>query len=81
MQKFPGGLAVKDLLLSFLWFGSLLQCGFNFWPEDFCMLQVQPPQKWLLQIGKEEIKLFVNGMIIYIENVKQLTKKTPETNT
>ena len=33
-----------------------------------------------IQIGKEEIKLslFTNDMIVYVENLKKLTEKTPE---
>ena len=30
---------VKDLTLSLLWLGSLLQCGFDPWPGKFRMLQ------------------------------------------
>ena len=33
--EFPGGLAVKDLVLSLLW------CGFRPWPGTFHMLQEQ----------------------------------------
>ena len=34
------------------------------------------------QIGKEDIKLslFTDGMIVYIEQLKEWTKETPETN-
>ena len=35
-QKFPGGLAVKDLELPLLW------CEFNPWPWNFHMLQEWP---------------------------------------
>ena len=33
-----------------------------------------------IQIGKEEVKLslFADGMIVYVENPKELTKKLPE---
>ena len=34
--EFPGGLAVKDLALSLLWF------GFNPWHGNFCMLWAWP---------------------------------------
>ena len=37
--EFPGGLAVKDLVL------SLLCLGFTPWPENFCMLRVWPGNK------------------------------------
>ena len=33
---------VKDLVLSLLWLWSLLWHGFNPWPGNFHMLQVQP---------------------------------------
>ena len=34
--EFSGGLVVKHPSLSLLW------CGFNPWPRNFCMPQVQP---------------------------------------
>lgn len=33
--EFPGGLAVKDPVLSLLWIGSLQWCGFEPWPGKF----------------------------------------------
>ena len=38
--EFPGGLVIKDPALSLLWLGPLLWHGFDFWPRNFCMLQV-----------------------------------------
>ena len=37
--KFPGGLAVKDLILSLLWL------GLDPYPNNFCMLWVQPKKR------------------------------------
>ena len=31
---------VKDLVLSLPWLMSLLWCGFDPWPRNFCMLRV-----------------------------------------
>ena len=31
--------------LSLPWLGSLLQHGFDLWPQNFCMLQVWPKKK------------------------------------
>ena len=45
LQEFPGGLAVKDLVLSLLWLESLLWLGFNPWYRYFCILRVQPKKK------------------------------------
>ena len=36
---------VKNLVLSLLWFGSQLWCGFYPWPRNFCMLCVKPVEK------------------------------------
>ena len=33
--EFVGALAVKDLVLSLLWLGSLLWCRFDPWPGNF----------------------------------------------
>ena len=38
----PGGLAIKDLVLSLLWLMLLLWLRFSPWPENFCVPQVQP---------------------------------------
>ena len=35
-QEFPGGLAVKDLMLSLLW------CRFDPWAGNFCMPGLKP---------------------------------------
>ena len=40
--EFPGGLVVKDLVLSLLWLRSLLWRGFNPWPRKCCMLWTWP---------------------------------------
>ena len=37
----PGGLVVKDLVLSLLWLGSLKWHGFDPWPRNLCMLQAR----------------------------------------
>ena len=44
-EEFPGGLAVKDLALSFLWFRSLLWHRFDTWPGNFHMLCAWPKKK------------------------------------
>ena len=44
-EEFPGGLAVKDLMLSPLWLWSLLWHGFDPWPRNFCMLQCGQKKK------------------------------------
>ena len=36
---------VKDLVLPLLWLGWLLWWGFNPWPRNFCMPQLQPKKK------------------------------------
>ena len=36
---------VKDPALSLLCLWLLLWCGFDLWPENFCMPRVQPPPK------------------------------------
>ena len=38
-EEFPGGLVVKDSVLSLLWL------GLDPWPGNFCMLQVQLKKK------------------------------------
>ena len=38
-EEFPLAQQVKDLALLLLW------CGFDPWPEKFCILQVQPKKK------------------------------------
>ena len=38
-MEFPGGLVVKDSVLSLLWL------GLNFWPRNFCRLWAQPKKK------------------------------------
>ena len=38
-KEFPGGLAVKNLALSLLW------CGSDLWPENFCMQQAWPKKE------------------------------------
>ena len=43
--EFPGGLAVKDPVLSLLWLWSLLWHRFNFWSRNFWMPQAQPKKK------------------------------------
>ena len=43
--EFVGALAVKDLVLSLLWLGSLLWCRFDPWPGNFCMQRAQPKKK------------------------------------
>ena len=35
LREFPGGLAVKDLVLSLLWLWLLLWCMFDPWPGNF----------------------------------------------
>ena len=35
----------KYQVLSLLWLGSLLWCGFDAWPGNFCMLPAQPKEK------------------------------------
>ena len=44
-QEFPGGLVVKDPVLSLWWLGSLMRCGFDSWPGNFCILYVQQKKK------------------------------------
>ena len=39
---FPGGLMVKDSVLSLLWLRSLLWLGFFPWPGNVCMPWVWP---------------------------------------
>ena len=36
---------VKDPVLSLLWLGSLVWCGFGPWPRNFCVLQAWPKGK------------------------------------
>ena len=36
---------VKDLTLTVQWLRSLLWRGLNPWPENFCMMQVQPENR------------------------------------
>ena len=38
-------LVVKDMALSLLWLGLLLWIGFDPWPGNFCMPQVQTKKK------------------------------------
>ena len=38
-REFPGGLEVKDLVLSFLWF------GFDLWPRNFFIPWTWPKKK------------------------------------
>ena len=48
-EKFPGGLAVKDLALSLLWFRLLLRCGFDSWLRSyltFTCCGFGPPDIW-----------------------------------
>ena len=57
MQKhleFPGGLVVKDLMLSLLWLRSLPWCGFDPWPENFHMPLVwsKKEEKWGVPIWR-----------------------------
>ena len=42
---FSCGIAVKDLMLSLQWLGSLLWCGFNPWPWNFHVPWVEPKPK------------------------------------
>ena len=42
---FPGGLAVKDPVLSLLWLRSLLWLGFDPWPRNFHIPQDQAEKK------------------------------------
>ena len=50
--EFVGALAVKDLVLSLLWLGSLLWCRFDPWPGNFCMQRAQPKKKKKKKIKK-----------------------------
>ena len=43
--EFPGGLVVKDPVLSLLCFASQLWHGFDPSPRNFCMLWMQPKKK------------------------------------
>ena len=43
--EFPGGLVIKDPVLSMLWLGSLLWCGFDSWPWNLHMPQPWPKKK------------------------------------
>ena len=47
LWKFPGGLGVKDLVLSLLWL------GFDPWPRKFCMSWVAYPPPQSLKIGTD----------------------------
>ena len=47
---------VKDLVLSLLWLGLLLRCGFDLWPGNFHVLQVPP--KTNKQTNKQKTALF-----------------------
>ena len=40
--EFPGGLVVKDWVLSLLWIELLLWLKFDPWPRNSCMPQAQP---------------------------------------
>ena len=44
-EEFPGGLAVSDPVLLFLCLRSLLWCGFDPWPGNSYMPQVQPKKE------------------------------------
>ena len=48
---------VKDLVLSLQWLRSLLWHGFNPWPGNFHMLQVQPKKK---KKNEGKIKTFLH---------------------
>ena len=39
IREFPGGLVVRNSAL------SLLRCGFNLWPGNFCRGHAPPPKK------------------------------------
>ena len=45
LSEFPGGLAVKSLVLLLLWLRSLLWLGFDPWPGNFCGPRAQPGRK------------------------------------
>ena len=61
---------VKDLVLSLQWLGLLLWCGFDPWPRNFHMLEVQPKKKKknlenisiLLYVFKFACKIFQYSM-------------------
>ena len=37
-MEFPGGLEVQRSGVSLLWLRTVLWCGFDPWPGNFCML-------------------------------------------
>ena len=47
----------RDSALSQQWLGSLLWCGFDSWPRNFCLLWVQPEKE--KKKGKRKKKMSV----------------------
>ena len=45
VRQFPGGLVVKDSVLSLLWLRSLLWHGLDSWPGNFCVLRARQKSK------------------------------------
>lgn len=45
---------VKDLVCSLLWLGSLPWCVFHPWPQNICVLWVQPKKKKKKKQKQEE---------------------------
>ena len=59
--------SVKDLALSPLWFGSLLRHGFDPWPRNFHMPQVQPKKTKKKKKKKKKMPFFSLCSIHYSE--------------
>jgi len=47
IKEFPGGLVVKEPVLSLLWLSLQLWLGFNCWPRNFHMPWAQPEKKMI----------------------------------
>ena len=69
---------MKDPKLSLQWLGSLPWHGFNSWPRNFHMLQVQPPPKAFYPIDQKKkffffYKITVIGQILRIREWKYIS--------
>ena len=85
LWEFPGGLAVKDLVVLLLWLGSLLWYGFNSWPRNLWMPlggdQKKKKKKkkrvvcsWLEELGE------ILGVILWIVCPMYICSKVTATN-
>ena len=57
---------VKDPVLSLLWLGSLPWCGFNPWPNNFCMPWVPPKKKITLKLSNLQQQKFAISRFLWL---------------